>query len=207
MNLIKTGKLIGLGLALSGTPYLATMAESQPEDIQQLLVQGHYWVGQGHPDLAIDAWEKVLLTDPLNKEAQNALRELKSFHPSLIDRKKLALARKLARQHKYTDALQMYKMAFSGATPNSFYAAEYYETLSGTRGGWKKAVEALKQLTLKYPSNRHYRLVYGRVLTYHDATRLDGLKILEGLATNESVKPETRKKATAAWRNALLWLS
>ncbi len=179
---------------------------SQEEDIRQLLVQGHYWIGQGHPDLAVNSWEKVLLTDPDNSEALNALQELKSFHPSLIDRKKLALARKLARQHKYADALEMYKQAFAGGTPNSFYAAEYYETLSGTRHGWKKAVTALQELTQKYPSNSRYRLVYGRVLTYHQSSRYQGLEILEKMAGNEALDSGLREEAVSAWKNALLWL-
>lgn len=197
---------LAVTLALSSLPVFASFAASQPEDIQQLLVQGHYWVGQGHPDLAIAAWKKVLLTDPDNKEANNALRELQAFHPSLIDRTKLELARKLARQHKYSDALKMYKLAFSGGTPNSFYAAEYYETLSGTRGGWKPAVEALGELVRKYPSNPHYRLVHARVQTYAETTRRQGIDTLEQMATDEKLAPEIRDAATKAWRNALLWL-
>ena len=206
MKLARRGKRIGLLLALSSLPALTAMAASQPEDIQQLLVQGHYWVGQGHPDLAIAAWEKVLLTDPDNAEAKNALRELKDFHPSLIDQTKLALARKLARQHKYADALKMYKLAFAGGTPNSFYAAEYYETLSGTRGGWKTAVKALSELVRKYPSNPYYRLVHARVLTYHESTRRDGIATLEQMAGDDSLDREIRARADEAWKNALLWL-
>ncbi len=200
-----TNQLI-LTLALSSLPVLASVAASQPEDIQQLLVQGHYWVGQGQPDLAIAAWKKVLLTDPNNDEASNALRELQDFHPSLIDRTKLELARKLARQHKYSDALKMYKLAFSGGTPNSFYAAEYYETLSGTRGGWKQAIEALDELVRKYPSNHHYRLVHARVQTYAESTRRQGIDTLEQMATDDKLDQEIRDAATKAWRNALLWL-
>ncbi len=206
MKLNNTGKQLLLALALSTMASPRLMAASQPEDIRQLLVQGHYWVGQGHPDLAIAAWEKVLMTDPGNEEAQNALRELKDFHPSRIDQTKLALARKLARQHKYADALKMYKLAFAGGTPNSFYAAEYYETLSGTRGGWKPAIRALDELVRKYPSNDHYRLVRARVQTYHESTRRNGIATLAEMAGNDDLDETLRHEAAKAWKNALLWL-
>ncbi len=206
MKLHNTGKQLVLALALATMASPQVMAASQPEDIRQLLVQGHYWVGQGHPDLAIAAWEKVLMTAPDNEEAKNALRELKDFHPSLIDQTKLALARKLARQHKYADALKMYKLAFAGGTPNSFYAAEYYETLSGTRGGWKPAMKALDELVKKYPSNDYYRLVHARVQTYHESTRRDGITTLARMAGDDTLDKKLRNKADEAWKNALLWL-
>lgn len=206
MRIGKTGKRLGLTLALSSLPWLGVFAASQPEDIQQLLVQGHYWVGQGQPQLATRAWEKVLLTDPNNAEARAALEELKDFHPSLIDQTQLRLARELARQHKYAEALEKYRLAFSGGTPNSFYAAEYYETMSGTRGGWKQAASSLRELHRKYPSNPYYTLVLGRVLTYRQSTRHEGIGILEALANDKNQDPEIRKQAEVAWKNALLWL-
>ncbi|HHJ19058.1 MAG TPA: tetratricopeptide repeat protein, partial [Gammaproteobacteria bacterium] len=203
---VKSLKILGLCSALfipATAPYAAS---SQNKDIAQLLVQGHFWYSRGRADLTEKAWKKVLLAEPNNIEALSGLEELSHYNPEDIDRNKLRLARELARQHRYEEALTAYQDAFRGKPPTSFYTAEYFETLSGTQNGWLTALEGLQELTATYPSNPRYQLALGRVNTYREKTRHTGIEQLASVAVEPGINEKIQQAAIDSWRDALLWL-
>lgn len=204
---VQSLKVLGLCSVLL-VPVAPAYADSRHDEaLNQLLVQGHFWYARGRSDLTERAWKKVLLVEPDNFEALSGLEELSRFNPNNIDRNKLRLARELARQRRYEEALATYKAAFRGKPPTSFYTAEYFETLSGTEDGWSTARAGLEALVQTYPSNPRYELALGRVQTYREETRNKGIELLATLATRPGINEEMRQQAINAWRDALLWLA
>ncbi len=200
----KSEVLVACGLSIvCATPVLAA---NRTEDIHQLLVQGHFWYGQGQTELAIKAWRKVLRAEPGNREALFGIEEIRHFDPDAIDHEQLKRARSLALQGKYDEALKAYEAAFRGKKPpSSFHAAEYFETMGGVPKHWKQARLALEKLVKHYPSNTAYRLALARVESLNEKTRRQAIAHFESMS-EESLDPASERKLLAAWKDALLWL-
>ncbi len=116
-----------------------------------------------------------------------------------IPQGQLSLARRQAQSGNIAAALQTWRNTFSGNTPPDSVAAEYYLTMAGDRSLLPQAIDNLRQFAGQHPQDTNARLALGKALTYQDATRREGLQLLEGLADG---KPE----ADRSLRQALLWL-
>lgn len=197
--LLIIGSLIAVGSTL-------VFAKNQPEDINQLLVQGHFWYARGHNNLAINAWHKVLRAEPENSEALAGLEEISEFDPESIDQEQLIIARRLASEGNFAAALAAYKLAFDGLPPTSFHAAEYFETLSGKQGQWKNAHFGLRQLVKRFPSNIEYQLTLGRVESYRETHRRRAIERFESIHQIPGIDSALGANLENSWRNALLWL-
>ena len=195
-------RLIALGLAMLGPVGPSLVHAEQDDDIAQLLVQGHFWFEQGRIDLSQKAWRKVLLVEPDNTEALAGLKELERTNLGQLDQAKLAEARVLALAGRYKEALTLYQAAFNGPPPTSYYSSEYYLTMGGTEDGWTTAHSQMTALARTYPSNTAYAMALAKLKTYRENTRRDGIRTLQSLAE----RADLRDDATAAWRQALLWL-
>ncbi|MEZ3501104.1 cellulose synthase subunit BcsC-related outer membrane protein [Pantoea sp. KPR_PJ] len=117
-----------------------------------------------------------------------------------IPQAQLSLARQQARSGNIAASLQTWRNTFNGNTPPASVAAEYYLTMAGDRTLLPQAIEALRQFTASHPQDTHAKLALGKVLTYQDATRREGIELLGTLADGS-------QEADRSLRQALLWLS
>lgn len=148
--------------------------------------------------------------------AQQRLQELRRAHPGdtariqrletavragRIDPAELERARRFAREGLYERAIQEYRRTFDGPPPEQ-YSLEYYETLGGSSEGRPQAIRGLREMAERTGRDPRVMLALGRILTYDEGTRREGIGILEEL----SRAPQVRDQATTAWREALTWL-
>jgi tetratricopeptide (TPR) repeat protein len=119
-----------------------------------------------------------------------------------IDPANLAEARRLAQEGRNAEAVARYQRLFQGATPPATLAVEYYDTLSGTEGGWDAARAGLAQTVAASPRDIRAQFAYAQLLTYRDQTRIEGAQRLAVLAHT----PEIATAAAKAWRQALEWM-
>src|SRR6185437_9512633 len=111
-------------------------------------------------------------------------------------------ARRLARAGQFDAAVAAYKRALKNQPPPPDLAREYYETLAGTKSGWEEAKQGLQQLSAALPNDLSVQYAYARVLTYHEATRRQGIAMMASLAGDPSIG----RQATQGWHDALIWL-
>ena len=181
----------------------------------------------GRLDLAVQTWQQVLLAEPMNTEAlgnlarayklegdtklaSSYLERLRTISPSDPNiarveqtevphnqKAKLQEAAKLSDAGKYSAAMAIYRQLFGSHPPAGDWAVAYYETESATGGGRPQAIEGLRGLVERYPSDPRYQISLGRILTYSPATREEGRKDLEKFPQNP--------QAEQGIRQSLLW--
>ncbi|HWK44882.1 MAG TPA: cellulose synthase subunit BcsC-related outer membrane protein [Stellaceae bacterium] len=224
--------VLGMGLLLATvSPIAIAWAATTPAETI-LLEQADYWRLRDRPQQALEALARLLASNPTQPDAlyqagmleaqrgggaaaQQYLDRFKQVAPSdpriatlanaisvgKIDQADVNDARRLAQTGNAASAVQRYQQAFKGATPTPALQLEYYQTLAGTDQGYDEAKDGLARLQASDPSPL-IKLAYGRVLTYREATRRDGIKILSRLVADSSVGTE----ANTALRQGLLWL-
>jgi tetratricopeptide (TPR) repeat protein len=114
---------------------------------------------------------------------------------------RLQQAAKLAAQHRYSEALALYRQVFGSTPPAGPWAVAYYQTEAAVPEELASAVAGLRSLIVKYPQDPTYKLALGEVLSYRPATRLEGARMLAELHGSSAQNEQAR----AAWRQALLW--
>jgi cellulose synthase operon protein C len=175
------------------------LLESDANNAEALLHLGLIEARQGHSD-----------------KARAYAAQLKSSHPdareNVVLERAIAVgnvpvdtineARRLARSGQFDAAVAAYKRALKNQPPPPDLAQEYYETLAGSKSGWEEARRGLQELSAAMPSNLSVQYGYARVLTYHEATRRQGIAMMASLAGDPSVG----RQANQGWHDALLWL-
>ncbi|WP_413736273.1 cellulose synthase subunit BcsC-related outer membrane protein [Sodalis sp. RH21] len=111
----------------------------------------------------------------------------------------LANARQLAAQGNTARAIESYRTLFQGSQPLDSLAVEYYETLAGVPASRQEAITGLRNRLGQQPTDKAVQLALGRILTYDETTRREGIGLLAPLATNN-------KGADNALRQALIWM-
>ena len=192
-----------------------------------LLEKAHALESRGRPDMAIQIWQQVLLSDPRNTEAlgglardykligsidraNDALDRLRRINPndpniskiqalpsSRVESDQLHQAGELARQGKLDDAMRIYRELYGDHPPDGDIALAYYETLYGTSNGKEPAIAAMRALANRNPGDPRFAIELGVLLTYNSATRGEGIRILKGHPKDAN--------AQAALRQALIW--
>ena len=119
-----------------------------------------------------------------------------------IDPAGLAEARRLAQQNQGQQAVTHYRSLFRGNIPPANLALEYYQTLAGSPAGWDEARTGLAAMVTADPRNMRAQLAYAELLTYREATRLDGISRLATLSGDQAISAS----AISLWRQALRWL-
>jgi tetratricopeptide (TPR) repeat protein len=181
---------------------------------------------RGRPDLSIQLWQQILLSDPNNVEALaglakdlkltgsdkaiDALERLRKISPNNPEISKiqgmastraesaeLRHAGELARQGKVEDAMRIYKQLYGDHPPDGDIALSYYQTIYGTASGKQEAISGMRALAGRNPGDPRFSVELGKTLTYDQKTRAEGIRIL-----NEHPKD---LNAQAALRQALLW--
>jgi tetratricopeptide (TPR) repeat protein len=197
----------------------------------QLLIKARSLEGRGLLELASRSWEQVLLADPNNVEALAGLARyaqasgkqadaaryldrlrrinpsnpeiarIESIKPLTGQRELLEEAQRLSRKQDFEGALRNYRQVFGNEPPAGGWAIAYFETEAAAPGGWDDAIAGLEKYIKKYPESPEYSLALGKLLTYHQRTRVQGLQVLEAIKGDPSIV----EKAHLAWRQALLW--
>lgn len=116
-----------------------------------------------------------------------------------VPRGQLDLARQQARSGNIPAALNTWNTMFKGSEPPQSLAPEYYLTMAGDKSLYPQAVSGLRQLVTQYPQDNAARIALGKILTYQESTRREGIDILQNMASGS-------KDADTALRQALLWL-
>ena len=227
------GSMVAGCLCLALLPGLAQNTTRKPADTpvttRSIMVEkGHALEARGRPDLAIQVWQQVLLSDPKNIEALaglardlkligsdkaidalDSLRKASPNDPSIAkiqglastkaESTQLRQAGELARQGKTQDAMRIYRQLYGDRPPDGDIALAYYQTLYGTPNGKQEAITAMRALAERNPGDPRFAVELGTMLTYEQKTRSDGIRILR-----EHPKD---LNAQAALRQALVWES
>lgn len=183
---------------------------------------------QGRHDLASANWRQVLLLSPRQAEALAALAryyheagdaanakiyadrlraiqpqhvELKANSSSADDKSILEQASRLGQEHRYREALDLYRKVLGENPTSGDWAVVYYQTEAAIPERQAHAVQSLRNIVSAYPANPNYALALAKVLTYNPATRAEGFHMLQQLHGS----PQVTEEARAAWREALLW--
>jgi tetratricopeptide (TPR) repeat protein len=192
-----------------------------------LVEKAHALDARGRPDMAMQLWQQVLLSDPNNTEAlaglardqkltgaaeqANATLErlrranpkdanigkIQSLASTRVQSDQLREAGQLARQGRPEEAIRIYRQLYGDHPPEGDIALAYYQTLYGTQTGKAAAVAGLRGLVARNSGDERYVVELGTMLTYDAKTRAEGVRIL-------SAHPKA-PNAQAALRQALLW--
>src|SRR3954447_1724599 len=186
-----------------------TPAPASPERTRQVLIaNAHALESRGRPDMAIQIWQQVLLSDPKNAEAlaglardyklsgnltqaESTLEKLRAIHPNDPNIAKIqALAStkaqsdrrrqagNLARQGHNEEAMKIYRELYGDRPPDGDIALAYYQTLYGTSGGKETAIAAMRALAARNPGDGRFGIALGVMLTYDAKSRAEGIRIL-----------------------------
>jgi cellulose synthase operon protein C len=222
--------LFAVCLSLTLQPGFAqkTPTTNSPEKTRQTLAaNARALESRGRPDMAIQNWQQILLSDPKNpealaglardyklsgslKESDEALEKLRAVNPNDPNIEKiqgmsstraqsddLRKAGELARQGHNEDAMKIYRQLYSDHPPEGDIALAYYQTMYGTASGKEQAIAAMRSLAQKNPADSRYAIELGRMLTYDPKSRPEGIKVLQ----EHPLDPNARN----ALRQALIW--
>src|SRR5258708_1759703 len=197
--------------------------------VQVLVANAHALESRGRPDMAIQIWQQILLSDPKNidalsglardyrlsgsmKESDAALEKMRAINPNdpniakiqaltstRLQSDRLRQAGELARQGKNEDAMRIYREIYGDRPPDGDIAMAYYQTMYGTANGKQEAIAAMRALASRNPGDSRYQVELGTMLTYAASTREEGIKILQA----HPMDPNARQ----ALRQALIWNS
>ena len=182
---------------------------------------------RGRPDMAVQLWQQILLSQPGNPEALaglakdyklmgaadkagEALDRLRRVNPndpniariealssSKTQSDQLRQAGELARQGRADEAMRVYRQLYGDRPPEGEIAIAYYQTLFGTSTGKAEAIAGMRSLADRNPGDARIAVALGTMLTYDGKTRPEGVRILEA-------RPQDAD-AQAALRQALIW--
>jgi tetratricopeptide (TPR) repeat protein len=217
---------LAVNLSLAQNTTQKPVANSAQATRNMLVQKAHALEARGRPDMAIQLWQQILLSDPNNAEsleglardlkligsdkATEALDRLRKANPNdpniskiealastRAESAKLSQAGELARQGKVDDAMRIYKQLYGDRPPDGDIALAYYQTLYGTTGGKQEAVTAMRALAERNPGDPRFAVELGIMLTYDQKTRAAGIRELRGYPKDAN--------AQAALRQALIW--
>ncbi len=214
------------GLCLATIP--ASAQTPKPSDAEKALIEkAQALESRGRPDIAVQVWQQILLSDPNNALAlggvardyrlsgnstasDEALDKLRRINPSdpnigkiqgLTSNKtrdvRLGQAGALAKAGNPEAAMRIYREYYGSHPPDGDIALAYYETLYGTPNGKTEALTAMRALAARNPGDPRFIVTLGRMLTYDAKTRAEGIKILHEHSKDSD--------AENSLRQALIW--
>ena len=182
---------------------------------------------RGRPDMAIQLWQQILLSDPRNTDAlanlakdykligsdslaSQTLDRLRAINPSDPDiarvesmsssaqqSQQLTQAGELTREGRNDDAMRIYRQLYGDQPPNGDIALAYYQTLYGSTNGKAQAIAGMRALVARDPNDPRDAIALGIMLTYDQHTRAEGIRILQAHSSDSG--------AQSALRQALIW--
>ena len=153
--------------------------------------KAHALESRGRPDMAIQEWQQILLSDPKNLEAlagvardlkmmgsdkaAEALENLRRANPNdpniariqalpstHVENDQLKKAGELARQGRLDDAMTVYRRLYGDHPPDGDIALAYYQTLYGTATGKDAAIAGCAVWRSATQRTRGLRLSWAR---------------------------------------------
>ena len=174
--------------------------QAAPDNPEALAALGGFNARAGHVDQARQELEKLQKVSPGHPDVPVLRRELE-VGPRFGAM--LARARKLVHEGHPAEGAAAYRELFGDAGPPGDLALEYYQSLGGAKDGWEQSRDGLRRLVRRAPAEVRYKLALGKLLTYREESRREGIELLASLSRD----PTVGKDAAAAWRQALVWLS
>ena len=188
--------------------------------------KAHALESRGRPDMAIQEWQQILLSDEKNLEALagvardlkmmgsdkagEALEKLRAANPNdpniariqampstHVENEQLGKAGALAKEGRNDEAMGVYRQLYGDHPPDGDIGLAYYQTLYGTASGKDAAIAGMRGLAQRNPADARFAIELGTMLTYNQKTRAEGIRILK-----EHQKDST---AESALRQALIW--
>ncbi len=215
-------------LAAQGIHAQRRPAANSIEGTREVLIQkARDLEARGRPDMSLQLWQQVLLSDPQNtaalagvardyklmgqaEKAADALNRLRQESPNdpeiariealsstQTQSRELQRAGALASQGKPEDAMRIYRQLYRNQPPPGPIALAYYQTLYATANGKQEAITGLRELVRQNPGSSTYAVALGTLLTYQAGTRAEGIRILQAHAQDPD--------AQSALRQALIW--
>jgi tetratricopeptide (TPR) repeat protein len=184
------------------------LAQANAGAIHTLLERAKYLESHGHPDIAAQAWQQVLLSEPQNREALAGLAKadmqlgrseearayldrLKALGGDSADVQaienmpivksrdsRLDAAVRAARAGDYAGAVRIYQQVFGATPPPGNWALAYYDTEAALPERRQDAIDGLRALARQFPGESRYSITLGRILTYDSKTRAEGIAML-----------------------------
>ncbi|HEX4321369.1 MAG TPA: cellulose synthase subunit BcsC-related outer membrane protein [Acidobacteriaceae bacterium] len=191
-----------------GTISIHAQAQKESDAEKVLIDKAKALEARGRPDIAVQVWQQILLSDPSNQmalagEARDyrlsgnsaasdaALDKLRKINPAdpnigriqgLTSNKardsRLAQAGALAKAGNPEAAMRIYREYYGDHPPDGDMALAYYETLYATPNGKTEALNAMRAAAARNPGDSRFIVTLGRMLTYDARTRAEGIKIL-----------------------------
>ncbi|MFK3704344.1 Tfp pilus assembly protein PilF [Raoultella sp. BIGb0138] len=155
------------------------------------------WAQQGGDLQTAARWrERLAKADP-NSASLQELDTAKKM--AQVPQGQLNLARQQARSGNIPAALTTWRSMFNGDIPPSGLAAEYYMTMASDKSLYPQALSELRQYVAQHPQENAPRVALGKMLTWREDTRREGIAMLEPMASGST-------DADSGLRQALLWL-
>ena len=173
--------------------------EAAPDNPEALAALGGFHARAGRLQQARDTLARLEKVSPGHPDVPVLRREIEvgpRYGALLLQ------ARKLVHEDRQAEGAAKYRELFGDAGPPGDLALEYYQTIGGTPGGWEQARDGLRRVVRRAPAEPRFRLALGKLLTYREEARREGIELLAALARD----PTVGKEAAASWRQALLWL-
>ncbi len=224
-------KAIVAGCLVLALPWACAQKKGAPAQVDAarsiLVNKARALEERGRPDMAVQLWQQILLSDPNNPEAlaglakdlkltgaadkaNEALDRLRRINPNdpniakieaiastKAQTAQLRQAGELASQGKTDQAMSIYRQLYGDHPPDGDIALAYYQTLYGTATGKQEAIAGMRALAARNPGDPRYGVELGVMLTYDARTRAEGIRLLR-----EHPQDPT---AQAALRQALVW--
>lgn len=167
-----------------------------PNNTQALYLMA-LWNQQSGNMQASAQWRERLAKASPN---DNGLQDLDNARKmAKVPQGQLNLARQQARSGNIPAALVTWRGMFSGDQPPQALAAEYYMTMASDKSLYPQALSELRGYVAQHPQDNASRVALGKVLTWREDSRREGIEMLEPMASGN-------KDADAGLRQALLWL-
>jgi len=218
---------LGAQLAVAQSTAQQNAAARMSDAERTLIAKAQALEGRGRPDIAAQVWSQILLSDPNNlqamegvarcyrlsgdsKASDEALDRLRRANPndpnlskiqSLTSNKtrdvRLGEAGALAKAGNAEAAMKIYRDYFGDHPPDGDMGMAYYDTLYATANGKQEAINGIRAMANRNPTESRYAVALGRMLTYDARTRSEGIRILR--------EHDKDSDAAAALRQALVW--
>ncbi len=214
-------------LLFAGALDIPVRAQKSTDAEKTLIDKAKALESRGRPDIAVQVWQQILLSDPNNSQAlegvardyrlsgnsaasDEALEKLRKINPGnpninsiqgLTSNKtrdaRLSQAGALAKAGNAEGAMRIYREYYGDHPPDGDIALAYYETLYATASGKQQAITAMRAAAARNPGDQRFIVTLGRMLTYSASTRQEGIRILREHQDNVD--------AQNALRQALVW--
>ncbi|WP_412176578.1 cellulose synthase subunit BcsC-related outer membrane protein [Enterobacter sp.] len=155
------------------------------------------WAQQNGDLKAAAQWRTRLAAVSPDDAGLQALDNAKQL--AQVPQGQLSLARQQARSGNVPAALSTWRSMFSGDTPPPSLAPEYYLTMASDKTMYPQALSEIQRFVAQNPQNNAARVALGKMLTWREETRREGIAQLEPMASGN-------KEADEGLRQALLWL-